>query len=164
MQQIAGSAGITKATLYYHFRDKEDLFFEVMRAGFLASQEKLAHTVTEGQTLREQLIAFAGYLFSDERADLHRLFLDLQQHVSADRQAEFWRTFQRPWCYLEETIRAAMARGEVAPGDPMLIARVCYSAFAGQMQIARFHDSTPYPDAALAEEIVDMLLNGLRPR
>jgi AcrR family transcriptional regulator len=57
MQQIAGSAGVTKATLYHHFRDKEDLFFEVMRAGFLGSQEKLAGTIEEGQTLREQMIA-----------------------------------------------------------------------------------------------------------
>jgi AcrR family transcriptional regulator len=164
MQQIAGSAGVTKATLYHHFRDKEDLFFEVMRAGFLGSQEKLASTIEEGQTLREQMVAFASYLFSAERADLNRLFLDLHQHVNADRQAEFWQTFPRPWSYLEKSIAAGIAAGDIAPGDPVIIARVCYSAFVGQMQIARFHNSIPYPDAALAGQITDMLLNGLRPR
>lgn len=164
MQQIAGAAGITKATLYHHFRDKEDLFFEVMRAGFLRSQDKIDQAITEGQTLREQMVAFASYLFSAERADLNRLFLDLHQHVSIERQAEFWHLIQRPWSYLEEPITAAISRGELAPGDPLIIARVCFSAFAGQMQIARFHNTIPYPDAAMAEQIVDMLLNGLRPR
>jgi hypothetical protein len=98
------------------------------------------------------------------RADLNRLFLDLHQHVSADRQAEFWQTFPRPWSYLEKSVAAGMTAGDIASGDPVIIARVCYSAFVGQMQIARFHNSIPYPNAALAEEIVDMLLNGLRPR
>ena len=164
MQQIAAAAGITKATLYHHFVDKEDLFFEVMRSGFINSQARLAQAIDEGQSLREQMVAFASYLFSAERADLNRLFFDLQQHVSSERQAEFWQVFERPWCYLERTLKEAISRGDLAPGEPVVIARVCFSAFAGQVQIARFHNGVPAPDTALAEQIVDMLLDGLRPR
>lgn len=164
MQQIADAAGVTKATLYHHFQDKEDLFVEVMQEGFMRSQEVLARTVDTGQSLRERLMAFASYLFSPERADLNRLFGDLHQHVSPERQAAFWKAYQRPWTYLEGPITDGIASGEIAPGDPTLIARVCFTAFAGQMQIARFEPEAPYPDATIAEQIVDMLLNGLRPR
>ncbi len=31
MQQIADAVGVNKATLYHHFRDKEELFLEVVR-------------------------------------------------------------------------------------------------------------------------------------
>jgi len=164
MQQIADAAGVTKATLYHHFRDKEDLFFEVMLHGFSRSQENLAHTVDHAESLRDQLIAFAGFMFSSERADLNRLFMDLHQHVSAERQADFWKTFERPWRYLESPIKNSIATGEIAPGDPLIIARVCFTAIVGQMQIARTQSDIPYPDTELAVQIVDLLLNGLRPR
>lgn len=164
MQQIADGAGVTKATLYHHFQDKEALFVEVMQKGFAGSQEVLASTIHTGQTIRERLISFATYLFSSERADLNRLFADFHQHVSKERQRLFWETFQRPWAFLEGPIAESIAAGEIADQDPELCAKVCFSAFAGQMQIARFQDNLPYPDAALAERIVDMLLDGLRPR
>ncbi|HEV2073880.1 MAG TPA: TetR/AcrR family transcriptional regulator [Thermomicrobiales bacterium] len=164
MQQIADAAGVTKATLYHHFQDKEDLFVEVMQSGFARSEAGLAETVNTGQSLGERLTAFATYLFSSERADLNRLFGDFHQHVSPERQAAFWKTYQRPWTYLEGPIKDAIASGEIAPGNPNLIARVCFTAFVGQMQIARFEPDAPPPDAALARQIVDMLLNGLRPQ
>jgi AcrR family transcriptional regulator len=164
MQQIADAAGVTKATLYHHFEDKEDLFVEVMQSGFARSEEGLAQTVNTNQSLRERLTAFATYLFSSERADLNRLFGDFHQHVGPERQAAFWKTYQRPWTYLEDPIADAIASGEIAPGDPGRIARVCFTAFVGQMQIARFEPDAPPPDASLAGQIVDMLLNGLRPR
>ncbi len=164
MQQIADAAGVTKATLYHHFQDKEDLFYEVMRINSLRSQEKLGQTVTRDQPLRQQLVAFGSYLFSTERADLNRLFMDLHQHVSEQRQEAFWGTFERPWTFLETPLAEAMERGEIAQGDPELIARVAFSAFAGQMQIARLSTDIPYPTSTLAERIVDMLLDGLRPR
>lgn len=163
MQQIADAAGITKATLYHHFRDKEDLFFEVMRTGFLRSQDTMNHQMESGKTLQEQLNRFASYIFSSERADLNRLFGDFHQHVAPERQATFWATFKRPWTYLEAPIAAAIERGELRQGDPSVIARVFFSAMAGQLQIARFEESVPEPDDALAAEIVDILLNGLRP-
>lgn len=164
MQQIADAAGVTKATLYHHFQDKEDLFFEVMRVNFLRSQERLGQSVTQDQSLREQLVAFGSYLFSSERADLNRLFMDLHQHVSTQRQDEFWSTFERPWTYLEAPFAGAISRGEIAPTDPKLTARVAFSAFAGQMQMARHSNDIPDPTPELAEHIVDMLLDGLRPR
>lgn len=162
MQQIADASGVTKATLYHHFRDKEDLFFEVMRMGFLRSHDMLQRSTMTGDSLRDRLINFASYLFSSERTDLNRLFGDFHQHVNPERQAVFWQTFQRPWTYLEEPIATAIAKGELAPGNPALIARVIFTALVGQLQIARFEEGIPAPDDALAAVIIDMLLDGVR--
>lgn len=164
MQQLAEAAGITKATLYHHFKDKADLFEEMMRDRFGQSQAHLALSVEAGQTIREKLIAFAGVLYSAERVDLSRLLGDFHQHVDKARQREFWDTFERPWTYLEHALRAAMAAGEIAPGDSKLIAQVCFSAFVGQVQIVRFEADIPSPTLETAEVITEMLLSGLSPR
>lgn len=161
MQQIADAAGVTKATLYHHFEDKEDLFLAMMREQFGRSQERLARSVDAGATFREKLVAFGSVLFSAERADLSRLFGDFHRYVANTRQSTFWETYERPWTYLEDAIREAIACGELRPGDPTLMAQVCFSAFVGQLQIARFGSDIPYPPPSLAEDIADMLLCGM---
>lgn len=161
MQQIADAAGVTKATLYHHFQDKEALFVQMMREQFGRSQHRLAHSVDSGSTFREKLVAYGSVLFSAERADLSRLFGDFHRYVADERQAAFWETYERPWTYLEGAISEAMASGELEPGDPTLISQVCFSAFVGQLQIARYGADFPYPPPSVAEEIADMLLDGL---
>lgn len=164
MQQIADAAGVTKATLYHHFQDKEDLFVEVMQREFARSQGALARAVESGPTFRDKLVAFGMTLFSSERADLNRLFGDFHRHVARERQDAFWATYERPWTYLEASVKEAMESGEIAPEDPVIVARMCFSAFVGQMQIARFEANVPSPTPALAARIADILLAGLHAR
>ncbi len=164
MQQIADAAGVTKATLYHHFRDKEDLFLEVMRLGMRRLQDQLAAAAADGTTLREQIIAVAMHHFSSDRGDLHRLFADLRQHAGEEAQRAFWDTCERPWAFLEPFIAAAIERGEIAPVDPGFASRVVLGAIGGQVQAARYNSNLPAPDEALAERLVDLLLAGLAPR
>lgn len=161
MQQIADASGVTKATLYHHFQDKEDLFVAMMREQFGRSQERLARSVDAGVTFREKLVAYGSVLFSADRADLSRLFGDFHRYVANTRQAIFWETYERPWTYLEDAIGEAIAGGELRSGDPALMAQVCFSAFVGQLQIARFGSEIPYPPPSLAGDIADLLLSGM---
>ncbi len=164
MQQIADAAGVTKATLYHHFRDKEDLFLEVMRLGMRRAQDQLATAIAGGPTLRDQLVAVAMHYFGSERADLQRLFADLHQHAGEDGKRAFWETCESPWVFLETALAAAVDRGEIAPVDPGFAARAVLGALVSQVQIARYSSNLPAPDAALAEQIVDLFLTGLSPR
>jgi AcrR family transcriptional regulator len=163
MQQIADAAGVNKATLYHHFRDKEDLFLEVMRLGLRRAQDQLA-AAASGPVLRDQLVAVAMHHFGSDRADLQRLFADLHQHAGVEGKRAFWATCERPWAFLEPLIAAAIDRGEITPVDPGFASRVILGTIASQMQVARYHSGIPAPDAALAEQLVDLLLTGLAPR
>lgn len=136
----------------------------MMREQFGRSQERLARTVDAGATFREKLVAFGNILFSAERADLSRLFGDFHRYVANARQVTFWETYERPWTYLEDAIGEAIASGELRPGDPTLMAQVCFSAFVGQLQIARFGSDIPYPPPSLADDIAEILLSGMAPR
>ena len=163
MQQIADAAGVNKATLYHHFRDKEDLFFEVVRLGFARANASMAEALTSASGLRAKLLALAAYLFGSERSDLNRLSGDMRQHLAHERHAAIWKDFAPPWSHLEAAIAEGVARRELAPVDPVLASRVCFSALMGQVQLAKLHDVAP-PDARVAEQVVDLLLNGLRAR
>jgi AcrR family transcriptional regulator len=164
MQAIAKASGVTKATLYHHFRNKEDLFFEVMQMRFRRAQDAMVRELAAGRTLRERLVRFTEHMFSAERADLSRLLGDFHRYVDRRRQVTFWTTFPRPWHYLEAMLREAVANGEIHPCDPDLVARVWFSAIAGQLQIPRYASDIPAPDARLAERVADILLDGLAPR
>jgi TetR/AcrR family transcriptional regulator len=164
MQQIADAAGVTKATLYHHFRDKEALFLEVMRLAVRREQDRMIAAAASGATLREQLIAVATQHYGADQTDLQRLFADLRQHADETGQRAFWDSCPRPWAQLEPVIATAIERGEIVPVDPAFAARVVLGAIASQAQAARYHSTLPAPDAALAEQVVDLLLTGLTPR
>lgn len=163
MQQIADAAGVNKATLYHHFRDKEDLFFEVVRLGLSRANARMAEALRSESGLRAKLLALAASLFGSERSDLNRLSGDMHQHIARERHATIWKDFQPPWSYLDAAIAEGIARGELAPVDPGVASRVCFSALIGQVQLAKFHD-TPDPDECLAVQVVDLLLDGLKMR
>lgn len=164
MQQIADGAGVTKATLYHHFRDKEALFIEAVRIALGRSQERLASAVDAGETIDARLRSVARYLYGSERSDLARLMGDLHLHVSTEQQEAFWESAQQPWMCLETPLREAIAAGEIADVDPALTARMLFGAIATQPQFARFDRAVPYPDEETGNRIVDMLVNGLRTR
>ena len=164
MQQIADAAGVNKATLYHHFRDKEDLFREVVRLSFVRAHEALAAAIAQGASLREKLLALASHLFSAERADLHRLASDLRQHLPPEQARVVWQDLPPPWTYLERAIGEGIARGELAPLDAEIAARVCLAALMGQVQFAKFEAAARPPDMELAAEVVEILLKGLEAR
>ena len=60
MQQIADDASITKATLYHHFRDKQDLYLAVMRKVFTQNFAEFFERIGENggvrTAIREMLV------------------------------------------------------------------------------------------------------------
>lgn len=164
MQQIADAAGITKATLYHHFRDKEQLFVAAMSERYAAWQTTLSETILGTSSFRDVLIRFAEAYVSVEHADLNRLFSDFKQHVSAEAQEQFWNEFQRPWTYLQGPIGDGITRGELRDVDPVLASRLIVSAVLGPIQMARLTTDGPAVGVEQAHQMIDLLLDGIARR
>src|SRR4051812_6883143 len=108
MQLIADAAAVNKATLYHHFRDKEDLFVAVMAGEFARMAAGVEGVLAEGGCLRDQLVRVAGYVFASHRSDFGRLAADLHEHVSERRRAELMTRCAPPWEHIRVAIDLAV--------------------------------------------------------
>jgi AcrR family transcriptional regulator len=161
MQQIADAAGVNKATLYHHFRDKEDLFVAVIAAEFERERAGIAGALAAEGDLRNRLQRVAAHLFASRHADFGRLLADLREQVSDSRRAELATQCAPPWLQLREAIEQAAAAGDVRPYDPELVARLFFAMVGCQSWWGKFDADRPAADDRLAALLADILISGI---
>jgi AcrR family transcriptional regulator len=161
MQQIADAATVNKATLYHHFRDKEDLFVSVMAEEFTRTAAGIDAAIAAGGTLRDQLTRVAAHVFGSLQTDFGRLVADLHEHVSERRRAELRSRGTPPWEQIRAAIERAVVAGEVREVDPDLTARLFFGMIRSQIWWSKYESAHPAPDDRLAATIADLLLDGI---
>ena len=161
MQQIADAAFVNKATLYHHFRDKEDLFVSVMGDEFSRMASSVGVAIAEGGSLREQLTRVAGHVFASRQSDFGRLAADMHAHVSEQRRSELMARSTPPWEQIRDAVEQAIQVGEVRDVDADLVARLFFAMVRSQIWWSRFTTIYSDPDDRLAETIADLLLDGI---
>lgn len=161
MQQIADAAKVNKATLYHHFRDKEDLFVWVMAEEFTRTKADIDAAIAAGGTLRDQLTRVAAHVFGSLQTDFGRLVADLHEHVSERRRAELRSRGTPPWEQIRTAIEQAMLDGEVREVDPDLVARLFFGMIRSQIWWSKYEAAHPAPDEQMAATIADLVLDGI---
>lgn len=158
MQQIADEAGITKATLYHHFRDKQDLYLATMQLAITSNERALAESLAGSDNLQQLVRELIGYVFGDDRADLQRLATDFRIHIDRDVQRQFWSQYQRPWHLVQSAIEqlAGMDADQATH-----ISRFVYGAASGLSQLYRYEADAGKIDAATLDRLADTIMNGL---
>ena len=161
MQQIADSTSITKATLYHHFRDKQDLYLATMRMAFTRNHATMTERLQQYPDLHARIREILAFLVEGKRTDMQRLMSDFRQHVDEDSQQRFWSEFPKPWHLLEPMVREAIERGEIPDGDVTFVARFIYSSSAGYAHmLAMSTNGEPFGDATL-DRFADTVLYGI---
>jgi AcrR family transcriptional regulator len=165
MQQIADAAGMTKASLYYHFRDKEDLFAHVVQHEGKRLLSGITAELDGVESFREQLKRVALFFFKAIRSDIGRLMTDFHRHVSEDSHQRMRQAFEGggldPIGMLRPYFERAAATGEARQVDIDFAITLFFSMVGG---VCKFAEQKP---AALplgeqqAEMIVDVFLHGV---
>ncbi len=161
MQQIADAASVNKATLYHHFRDKEDLFVSVMVEEFGRLASSVGAVIGEGGSLRHQLQRVAAYIFASRQSDFGRLAADLRDNVSGQRRSELMGRCAAPWEQISAAVARAVGDGEVRDVDADLVARLFFAMVGSQIWWSNIGTRSPEPDDRLAATIADLLLDGI---
>lgn len=160
MQQIADEVGITKATLYHHFRDKQDLYLATMRLAIISNEQALAASLADSSNLHELVRELVGYVFGDVRADLQRLATDFRIHIDKRVQEDFWSQYQRPW----HLVQSAIEELENMDADQAAyISRFMYGAASGLSQLYRYEADAKQIDTTTLDRLADTLIGGLSP-
>jgi AcrR family transcriptional regulator len=165
MREIAEALGVSKPALYYHFKDKEELFLAILATSLDEMVAGLDLAPGGSAPTRERIGVLVQDLLSLplERRAVVRLASQELAHVNeASRQAfnrEYYAKFIGP---IQGLLAEGMDRGELRRTDP---------AAAGWILLGMLHPyffpsgmrDLPLP-AESARAIVDVFLDGLAAR
>ena len=123
MREIAEAVGISKAGLYYHFRDKEDLFLAILTAN-LDTVERLILDARSADVSTRARVAqiIRGILsMSPNQRAIIRLASQEMVHVSREARLSFEAVYYRRFLgQIQSVLQAGIERGELRPVNTQL--------------------------------------------
>ncbi len=82
IRQIAESCNLSKAGLYYHFKDKEDLFLAVLDENLSVFEELLTELQNQSGSSRSIISSFIRAVFTKLPINVRSIFQKAQQDLS----------------------------------------------------------------------------------
>ena len=165
LRDIADELGIKQASLYYHFPGgKEQLFMAMAERLFARHHEGLEEALrNSGADLRSQLCAVARWFGSQRPVKILGMFHADMPALSAEHVKLLGQSAQEAMYYpLRRVFVAAAERGEIRPMHPDLLAGSFLWLMDGLSYGETRMGAPPRND--MAEDLVSVLLDGLRPR
>jgi AcrR family transcriptional regulator len=167
MADVAKAARISYGSVYWYFESKDVLFHALMDAEELAlrthidaTQAGLGPGVDAEAVFRASVQATFEF-FEADRDVAKLLFRDSLVLGDFDRHlAGIYEGFIGD---IEETISAAQATGQVMGAPPRMIA-FSVAALISQLALRRLTTDDGVPASVVADFVVTLLLDGLRPR
>jgi len=162
LDDVAEEARVGKGTIYRHFRDKEDLFFQVALSGFDELCDLLRRKVCDGEPFEGQLLSACRSVsrFFESRRQLLRIMQteDARMHWCRGPMHEEWGARRRNLAaamgqVLEKGVRESKVRPDV-PAEAL-------AQFLLGMLRTRARDLEEAPETVKSHEIVvELFLRG----
>lgn len=167
MRQIAEAVGVTKAAIYYHFQDKEDLFVAIVEQ-YLSQMASLIDDATAtaapdaGDSVRAQIAAIVRRILTQppEQRSIIRLASQELSNVSPANRARFLELYHERFINrIMRLLQSGMERGELRRMDPHLATWTLLG-----MMYPYFHPAPPVtnlPADSLIESLLSIFFDGL---
>jgi AcrR family transcriptional regulator len=170
IRKIAAAVGVSSATLYVYFADKDAILRAIAESTFerLLRMLEEGRAAAQGSKLARFRAGLAAYIaFGRAHPDEYRLtFLAKMMTPSAPGRpcmpGKGILAADRSFEILEQDVRGLMDAGVFAPGDSVLAAEAVWSCMHGVT--ALLLDQTEHLESdhqALADAVIDMVLRGL---
>jgi AcrR family transcriptional regulator len=120
MRQIAEAVGVSKAALYYHFRDKEELFLAILEIYLDEIEAILDRVQAEGTTCRQQITALVDAILSQpaEQRAVIRLASQEMSQLNVEARQAFKQTYHKKFIdKIQAILKAGVESGELKPID-----------------------------------------------
>jgi AcrR family transcriptional regulator len=162
MREISEAVNVSKAALYYHFKDKEELFLAILRNYLDEMETGIDEIARQPVTCSEQLRLFVEFVLTQpaEQRAITRLASQEMGQLSAEARQAFDGLYHRKFIdRLKLILQTGMERGEFRSMPP----EIATWALLGIMYPYFYPAHTgnkPLP-AATIQEIVTIALHGL---
>jgi AcrR family transcriptional regulator len=162
MRQIAEAVGVSKAALYYHFRDKQELFLAILESYLDVIEAILDRVQAEGTTCRQQISALVETILSQpaEQRAIIRLASQEMAQLSAEARQAFNTTYHAKFIdKVEAILKAGVESGELKPIDTGVATWTLLGMMYPYFYPAQSHDMPSSPN--VAEQLLEIYLNGM---
>lgn len=161
MQEIADAARLTKAAIYYHFRDKQELLEAVVVAEMGRLIQGVGEQLAPGPPLRAQLERVATFALNARRGDLGRLINDAHRYCGDERLHVLRDQIDTPYGLLRDAFASAQDRQEIKAGDVDLMLTLFINMIEGQVKGSGMGPDIDLPPDEFARAIVGLLMDGI---
>ena len=132
MDEIANASGFGKATLYYYFKSKEDVFSAILVEGWEKIWESLEPVISETGSPRK---IFVNVLIkiaenAQNRPGLFEFLFNVPKAIKIDNQP--WKEYQhRLYSVIQGLLEDGIEKGEFPQVDPQLMFKALGGLFMG---------------------------------
>lgn len=162
MRQIAETVGVSKAALYYHFKDKEELFLALLVA-YLEELENILLSIGErGGTSQEQIRALIQAILTQpvEKRALIRLATQELSNLGVESRRTFDQIYQEKFIWrIQSILEEGMDKGELHSMDPGVATWVLLGMMYPYFYPAQSRGMPPMTE--IADQMVKIFLDGL---
>ena len=163
MREIAEACGLSKAGLYYHYKDKEDLFLAILNESLTTLERLIDRVEEQGQSPAEKIRLFIHAIFTTlpaGRRSVIRLASQEMDKISPQARAVFYRRYEEQFVgRIQRILDAGVQAGELRAMDTAM----GVWSLLGLMYPFMSHDSTG-PMEPVAAYLAALFLDGARAR
>lgn len=165
MRQISEAVGVSKAALYYHFKDKEELFLAILSGYLNEIEAAIDEIIVRPVSSSEHIRLFVEYILKQpaEQRAVTRLGSQEMAQLSASSRKVFGKIYYEKFIgKLIAIFKAGIASGEFQAFD----AEVSTWALLGMLYPYFYpaHTGDSPLAAKTINEIVNIYLNGVKKR
>ncbi len=162
MEDVAKECDVTKATVYYYYATKADLFTDAMIQMMARIRENMHKLLSTSKPLKERLLDVVKvHLTATMNIDIQSFMRDAKISLSDDHVKQMQHAEDKMYEVLDHVIHKAMQEGEIPKGHSLLSAH----AFVALLYVGNYKDVNQKPLIEnideLAATIVDFYWNGL---
>jgi AcrR family transcriptional regulator len=155
MRQIAEAVGVTKAALYYHFQDKEELFVAIVEQYLGAMSTLIDEVAAADLSARGQISELVRCILTQppEQRSIIRLASQELSHISPANRERFLVMYHGQFIgRIRALLQAGIASGELRAVDPAVATWTLLG-----MMYPYFHPSPP-TQLLSTDTLIDQLL------
>ena len=155
MDEIANESGFGKATLYYYFKSKEEVFSAILKEGWEEIWHSLEPIIAEQDSPRRTFVNVLIKIAENaqSRPGLFEFLFNVPKAIKLDEQP--WKDYQlRLYTVLQELLEDGVSKGEFPKVQPQLMFKALGGLFMGLVFIGERKKPVTYKE-------VESLLNEL---